>query len=137
MSLIRSLRGIAAQLLDPTRSFPAGLGAYWTLIMGAQSRFGTAVFDETGRSQAERRRSGFGERPFWGSIDEHPGIGTHWAAPGKPALWTQSASACRHFAAETLGEMALASTNPTSTLRRMQGHETRRKPRVLRVTSEL
>ena len=30
---------------------------------------------------------------------------------GKPVLWTQSASARRHFAAETLGEMALASTN--------------------------
>ena len=30
---------------------------------------------------------------------------------GKPALWTQSASARSHFGAETLGEMALASAN--------------------------
>jgi hypothetical protein len=30
---------------------------------------------------------------------------------GKPATWTQSANLRRRFAAETLGEMALASTN--------------------------
>ena len=54
-----SRRGILSRL---------GLAAYWTLIVGAQSRFGTAGSTKLGRSEAERRRSGLGERPFWDSI---------------------------------------------------------------------
>src|SRR5689334_25045535 len=38
--------------------------------MGAQSRFGTAVFVKLGRSEAARRCSGVVERPFLDSIDD-------------------------------------------------------------------
>jgi len=89
-----------------------GLAAYWTLIMGAQSRFGTAVFDEIG--SVGSRTALFGSRRAtllgqyrWASANRI----TFGRAGASPALWTQSANARRHFAAETLGEMALASTN--------------------------
>ena len=61
--------GHAAQLLDPTRSFPAGLGGFWTLIIGAQSRFGTAVFDETGSLGS--RTAPFGSRRA-AVLGQHP-----------------------------------------------------------------
>jgi len=51
--------------------------------MGAQSTFGTAVFDEIGSVGSRTALFGSRTRPFWDGIDEHPRIGSHSAAPGQ------------------------------------------------------
>jgi hypothetical protein len=106
------LRRIAAQVLDPTRPFPAGLGGLLDTHHGCseQVRNGCVWRNWTGlKPNGAVRVSDSGR--FWTvsmSMRESDHIRPR---RDKPVLWTQSASARRHFATETLGKMALASTN--------------------------
>ena len=103
---------MAAQVLDQAQHFPCELGGSLDTHQGAPSRFRMAVINAIASvERAKDRCSGLREGSFRDGIDEHPRIGSHLAAPCKPATWTQSANLRRRFAAETLGEMAFASAN--------------------------
>ena len=82
--LVRSLRHIAAQLLDPTRSFPAGLGGLLDTHHGCseQVRNGCVRRNRVARKPNGAVRVSESGRSGTASINIRES-GSHWAAPGQ------------------------------------------------------